>query len=49
MVLAMVHLVFHVSIFRKFFGDPNFVILLKDVSIEESLAYEEVRVEILDR
>ena len=47
--LAKVHPVFHVSMLRKFIGDVDTIIPLEDVSIEDSLTYEEVPVEILDR
>lgn len=39
---------FQVSMLRKFLGDLNSIILLEDVSIEDRLTYEEVRIEILD-
>ena len=47
--LAKVHPVFHVSMLRKFIGDVDAIVPLKDVSIEDNLTYEEVAVEILDR
>ena len=33
--LAMVHPVFHVSMLRKFIGDENTIVPLRDVTIEE--------------
>ncbi|XP_055835151.1 uncharacterized protein LOC129903625 [Solanum dulcamara] len=47
--LAIVHLVFYVLLLRKFMGDPNSIVPLKDMSIAENLSYEEVPVKILDR
>lgn len=46
--LAMVHGVFHVLMLRKFMGDPNSIVLLKDVIHEKILTYEEISVENLD-
>lgn len=34
---------------RKFLGDPNSIVQLEDMSVEENLAYKEVLFEILDR
>ena len=47
--LAKVHPVFHVSKLRKFIGDIDSIVPLKEVSIEDSFTYEEIPVEILDR
>ena len=47
--LAKVHPVFYVSMLRKFVGDVDTIVPLKDVTIEDNLTYEEVPVEILDR
>lgn len=46
--LVMVHPVFHVSILRKYVGDPNVVVPLHNMSIEENLTYEAVLIEIFD-
>lgn len=46
--ITMVHLVFHVSVLRKFVVDPSSIMPLEEVGIEENLTYEEVSVEILD-
>lgn len=48
MEMNMIHLVFYVSMLRKFMGAPNSTVPLGDVSVEENLAYEEVSLEILD-
>lgn len=48
MKLSMVHLVFYVSMLRKFLGDPNIVVPLDDMRIEENLTYKDVLVMILD-
>lgn len=47
--MNMIHLVFHVSILRKFIGNPSSTVPLENVSIEENLAYEEVPIGILKR
>ncbi|WMV07793.1 hypothetical protein MTR67_001178 [Solanum verrucosum] len=45
--LASVHLVFHISL-KKCVGDPTTIVPLESLSINESISYEEVPVEILD-
>ncbi|WMV58600.1 hypothetical protein MTR67_051985 [Solanum verrucosum] len=47
--LPLVHPVFHVSMLKKCIGDPSTIVPLEGLEIKENLAYEEVRVEILDR
>ncbi|WMV54810.1 hypothetical protein MTR67_048195 [Solanum verrucosum] len=47
--LAPVHSVFHVSMLKKCIGDPVSIIPLEGLGVDESLSYEEVPVEILDR
>ncbi|WMV50362.1 hypothetical protein MTR67_043747, partial [Solanum verrucosum] len=47
--LAPVHPVFHVSILKKCIGDPVSIIPLEGLGVDESLSYEEISVEILDR
>ena len=47
--LSSIHPIFHVSMLRKFIGDPNAIVTLEGVEVEENLSYEEVPVEILDR
>lgn len=46
--MSIVHPVFHVSMLRKFVGDPNLIVPLEDVCIEESLTYKKVLIKILD-
>lgn len=46
--LTMVYLMFHVSMLRKFMGDPNSIMSLEGVDVEENFTYEEVPVEILE-
>lgn len=48
MEMNMIYSVFHVSILRKFMEDPNSLVSLEDLSIEENLVYEEILVQILD-
>lgn len=40
---------FHVCMFKKYVGDPSLVAPIKSVGISNSLSYEEVPIEILDR
>ena len=42
------HHVFHISLLKKFLGDPASVVPLKSVVVKDSLSYEDVLVEILD-
>ncbi|KAK4729768.1 hypothetical protein R3W88_022756 [Solanum pinnatisectum] len=47
--LALVHLVFHVSMLKKFVGDPTYIVPIEGLGLKENLSYEEVPIEILDR
>ncbi|XP_055826360.1 uncharacterized protein LOC129894728 [Solanum dulcamara] len=47
--LEAVHPVFHVSMLRKFVGDPSRVFPVEDIQMTEELSYEEQPVAILDR
>lgn len=47
--LVSVHPVFHVYMFKKCIGDPVSITPLEGLGVDESLSYEEVSVEILDR
>ncbi|WMV33357.1 hypothetical protein MTR67_026742 [Solanum verrucosum] len=47
--LATVHPVFHVSMLKKWMGDPLLIIPTEDIGIKNSLSYEEIPVQILDR
>ena len=47
--LSLVHPVFHVSILKKCLGVPSSVIPLEGLDILDSMSYEEVPIEILDR
>jgi len=47
--LASVHLVFYVSLLKKCIGDPISIVPLESLGKKDSLSYEEVPVEILDR
>ncbi|XP_055800364.1 uncharacterized protein LOC129869770 [Solanum dulcamara] len=47
--LEAVHPVFHVSMLRKFIGDPSRVFPVQDIQVTEELSYEEQPVAILDR
>ncbi|KAK4717839.1 hypothetical protein R3W88_016177 [Solanum pinnatisectum] len=47
--LAAVHPVFHISMLKKCMGDPSLIIPTEDIGIKDSLSYEEISVQILDR
>ncbi|WMV08611.1 hypothetical protein MTR67_001996 [Solanum verrucosum] len=47
--LGVVHPVFHISLLKKCVGDPVSVVPLESVAVKDSLSYEDVPVEILDR
>ncbi|WMV13883.1 hypothetical protein MTR67_007268 [Solanum verrucosum] len=47
--LAAVHPVFHISMLKKSMGDPSLIIPTKDIGIKDSLSYEKILVQILDR
>ena len=45
----LVHPVFHISILKKCMVDCSLIIQTKNFGIEDSLSYEEIPVQILDR
>ncbi|WMV45169.1 hypothetical protein MTR67_038554 [Solanum verrucosum] len=47
--LAAVHPVFHISMLKKCMGDLSLIIPIEDIGIKDSLSYEEILVQILDR
>ena len=47
--LAAVHPVFHISLLKKCVGDQAYIVPLGSVAMKDSLSYEDVPVEILDR
>ncbi|KAK4723875.1 hypothetical protein R3W88_026654 [Solanum pinnatisectum] len=47
--LAAVHSIFHVSMLKKCMGDPSLIIPIEDIDIKDSLSYEEIPIQILDR
>ncbi|WMV41778.1 hypothetical protein MTR67_035163 [Solanum verrucosum] len=47
--LVAVYSVFHISLLKKCVGDPTSIVPLESVAVKDSLTYEEVPVEILDR
>ena len=47
--LSMIHLMFHVSMLRKYLPDPSHVLSSPDIQLEENLSYEEEPVAIVDR
>ena len=47
--LASVHPVFHVSMLKKFIGDPQSILPIEGLGVKDNLSYEEISVQILDR
>ncbi|WMV20074.1 hypothetical protein MTR67_013459 [Solanum verrucosum] len=47
--LAAVHPDFHISLLKKCVGDPASIVPLESVAVKDSLSYEDIAVEILDR
>ncbi|WMV57780.1 hypothetical protein MTR67_051165 [Solanum verrucosum] len=47
--LTVVHLIFHISLLKKCVGDPTSIVPLESLAVKDSLTYEEVPVEILNR
>ena len=47
--LSRIHLVFHVSMLRKYIADPSYVLQPQAVELSEDLTYEEFPVAIVDR
>ena len=46
--LVVVHLVIHISLLKKWVGDPPSVVPLEYVAVKDSVFYEDVPVEIVD-
>ncbi|XP_069150328.1 uncharacterized protein [Solanum lycopersicum] len=47
--LALVNLVFHVSMLKKCIGDPKSILPIEDLGMKDNISYEEVPVQVLDR
>ncbi|XP_055814506.1 uncharacterized protein LOC129884190 [Solanum dulcamara] len=47
--LTAIHAIFHISMLKKYLGDPLFVILTEGIGVKEILSYKEILVQILDR
>ncbi|XP_069145595.1 uncharacterized protein [Solanum lycopersicum] len=47
--LVAVHPVFHISMLKKCLGDPSLIVPTENVGIKDSLSYEEIQYQILDR
>ena len=46
---ALVHSVFHKSMLKKSIDDPESILPIESLGVEDNLSYEEVPIEILDR
>ena len=46
--LTSVHPVFHVSMLKKYIGDPESIVPIEGLVVDDTISYEEVLVEILD-
>ena len=47
--MKAVYPIFHVSILKKFLGDPTIIVPTEIVGIQDNFSYEEILVQILDR
>ena len=47
--LAEVFPVFHIFMLKRWMWDPSLIIPTKNIGIKDSLSYEEISVEIIDR
>ena len=47
--LAVVHLIFHISLLKKCVGDPDSVVPVESVSVKDTIYYEEEPIDNLDR
>ena len=47
--IASIQLVFYVSMLKKCIADPESILSIDGLGVNENLSYEEVPVEILDR
>ena len=47
--LSQVHLVFHISLLRKYVPDVMHVLLIQEITVDDDLSYEESPIAIVDR
>ncbi|WMV07680.1 hypothetical protein MTR67_001065 [Solanum verrucosum] len=47
--LAAVHPIFHISMLKKCIGDPSLILPTESVGIKDSLSYEKIPIQFLDR
>lgn len=46
--LATIHMIFHISILKKWLGDPSLVVPIESIGVKDSLSHEDILVQILD-
>ncbi|XP_055802833.1 uncharacterized protein LOC129872024 [Solanum dulcamara] len=46
--LAAIHPVFHMSMLKKYLGDPSIVVPIENIGVKDILSYEEIPVHTLD-
>lgn len=45
--LVAIHIVFHISMVMKYFGDPSLIVPKNKIGIKDNLSYQEIPIEIL--
>ena len=48
-LMSQVHLVFHISLLRKYVADPTHILPMQEVAMKEDLSYTEHSIAIVDR
>ena len=47
--MGHVHPIFHISMLRRYVPDPSHILQTQEIEIDESLSYEELPVQVMDR
>ena len=47
--MSAIHNIFHISMLKKYVSDPDHVIKLQTIRVQEDLSYEDRPIDILDR